>query len=126
MVSDDCVIPNNVFQVGETIKKMPGGDGTNPFSQLVEDAEGLDKIESLQDHPNEDLYEKAVHILEIYFDADDGGEDQNLAPSANANEYAFGAPSAVPAFAQAGAPMPAFNFGSSDPSQSGQAGFSFQ
>ncbi|MEW5301142.1 MAG: hypothetical protein WDW36_004021 [Sanguina aurantia] len=115
----------NILKVGETIKKLPGGDGTNPFSQLVEDAEGLDKIESLQDHPNEDLYEKAVHILEVYFDADDGGEDQNLAPSANANEYAFGAPTAAPAFAQPGA-APAFNFGSVDPSQSGQAGFSFQ
>jgi len=33
-----------------------------------------------QDHPNEDLYEKSVHMLETYFDIDEG-EDQNLAPA---------------------------------------------
>lgn len=27
---------------------MPGGTGSNPFAQLIEDAEGLDKIEALQ------------------------------------------------------------------------------
>ncbi len=45
-----------------------------------------------QDHPNEELYEKAVHILETYFDIDDAGEDQNLAPAITAGGYAFGAP----------------------------------
>ncbi len=37
-----------VLQIGEQIKKMPGSDGINPYAQLVEDAEGLDKIENLQ------------------------------------------------------------------------------
>lgn len=35
-------------QVGEQMKRMPGGSGNNPFAQLIEDAEGLDKIEALQ------------------------------------------------------------------------------
>ena len=30
------------------MRKQPGGSGANPYAQLVEDAEGLDKIESLQ------------------------------------------------------------------------------
>lgn len=30
------------------MKRMPGGSGNNPFAQLIEDAEGLDKIEALQ------------------------------------------------------------------------------
>jgi hypothetical protein len=67
--------------VGEVDRKAPGSDGSNPFSQLIEDAEGLDKIEALQEHQNEELYEKAVTILETYFDAEEG-EDQNLAPAA--------------------------------------------
>lgn len=79
------------LQIGEAAKKMPGSNGCNPYAQMIEDAEGLDKIESLQDHPNEDLYEKSVHILETYFDIDEG-EDQNLAPQAAGNAYAFGAP----------------------------------
>eukprot|EP00798_Chlamydomonas_sp_ICE-L_P008290 gene8290-1560_t len=117
--------PENILKVGETLKKMPGSSGLNPFVQLIEDAEGLDKIESLQDHPNEDLYEKAVHMLETYFDVDDG-EDQNLAPQMDSSgQYAFGAPTA---------PSPAgstFNFG--DPAAAaaqaanapGQATFNF-
>lgn len=35
-------------QVGEQMKRVPGGNGQNPFAQMVEDAEGLDKIEALQ------------------------------------------------------------------------------
>jgi hypothetical protein len=37
--------------VGEGERKAPGGSGQNPFAQMVEDAEGLDKIESLQVGP---------------------------------------------------------------------------
>lgn len=37
-----------LLQVGEQLKRMPGGSGSNPFAQLIEDAEGLDKIEALQ------------------------------------------------------------------------------
>jgi hypothetical protein len=124
------------IQVGEQAKRMPGGTGSNPFSQLVEDAEGLDKIEALQvrlwrvvcaarhavcrvlhhthlialllrrgfpnpcfalvstpfrpqEHQNEDLYEKAVQMLETYFECEEG-DDQNLAPQMAGNQYAFG------------------------------------
>ncbi|KAG1665775.1 hypothetical protein FOA52_002870 [Chlamydomonas sp. UWO 241] len=86
----------NILWVGEGLKKAPGNDGSNPFARAIEVAEGLDKIEALQDHPSEDVYEKAVHILETFYDADGEGADQNLAPavSENAGAYAFGAPAA--------------------------------
>ena len=35
-------------QVGEAEKELGGVSGTNPFAQLVDEAEGLDKIEDLQ------------------------------------------------------------------------------
>jgi hypothetical protein len=42
-----------------------------------------------QEHQNEDLYEKAVSILETYFECEEG-DDQNLAPQLAGNQYAFG------------------------------------
>ncbi len=78
----------NILKVGQAERNMPGGTGVNPFAQMIEDADGLDKIEHLQDHPNEDLYEKAVHILETYFDVDEG-DDQNVAPGGSAVSRGF-------------------------------------
>lgn len=103
----------NILKIGDALKKQPGSNGINPFAQLIEAADGLDKFERLQDHPNEDIYEKAVHILEGYFDIEEG-EDQNLAPAVDPSQgqYGFGLPTA-PAPQQGG-----FNFG--DPSAAGQ------
>lgn len=109
----------NILKIGEQMKAAPGSDGQNPFSKLVEDAEGLDKIEQLQEHANEDLYEKAINILETYFDCEEG-EDQNLAPQATAGGYAFGAPAGMAA--QGGT----FNFAGPPGGAPGQGPFNFQ
>ena len=78
-------------QVGETDKEMQGPTGTNPFANIIDEAEGTDKIEQLQSHEHEEIYEKAVSILEAFFDVEDG-EVENLAPAVDANQgtYAFG------------------------------------
>lgn len=78
-------------QVGEADKEMQGPNGTNPFANLIDEAEGTDKIEQLQSHEHEEIYEKAVAILEAFFDVEDG-EEENLAPAVDANQgtYAFG------------------------------------
>ena len=46
-------------QVGEQDRDVQGGSGQNPYASLIDAAEGLDKIEELQNHNNEDIYEKA-------------------------------------------------------------------
>jgi importin subunit alpha-1 len=111
----------NILRVGEQLKKLPGSNNQNPYAQAVEDAEGLDKIEMLQEHQNEDLYEKAVQILEQFFDVEEG-EDQNLAPALDMaqNAYAFGAP------AQPAGGFNNFNFGGDAPAAGQQAAFNFQ
>jgi len=40
-------------------------------------------LEALQEHENVDLYNKAVHLLETYFAAEE--DDQNIAPNVTAN-----------------------------------------
>jgi len=97
----------NILKVGEAEKELAGPAGVNPYVNMVDEADGLDKIEELQSHSNEDIYEKAVTLLETYFDVEDG-EVENLAPSvdAAAGTYAFG----TAAGAQ-GAPAGGFNFG---------------
>ena len=65
------------------------------YTTFVDEAEGLDKLEQLQNHNNEDVYKKAMHILETYFGLDDE-EDEQLAPEAGQQGFVF---------AQGGAPM---------------------
>jgi importin subunit alpha-1 len=85
----------NILKVGEADKELAGPAGVNPYTALVDEAEGLDKVEDLQNHTNEDVYDKAVSLLETFFDVE-GGEVENLAPAAVAGgaggggAYAFG------------------------------------
>eukprot|EP01125_Pyxidicula_operculata_P002972 TRINITY_DN129_c0_g1_i1.p1 TRINITY_DN129_c0_g1~~TRINITY_DN129_c0_g1_i1.p1 ORF type:complete len:518 (-),score=165.53 TRINITY_DN129_c0_g1_i1:226-1779(-) len=78
----------NVLRSGETFD-------INPYVGIIEDCNGLDKIENLQNHSNNEIYEKVISILEEYFGAEE--EDQNTAPNINAanNSFAFGVGSNV-------------------------------
>uniref|UniRef100_A0A7S1XWA2 Importin subunit alpha n=1 Tax=Phaeomonas parva TaxID=124430 RepID=A0A7S1XWA2_9STRA len=60
------------------------------FATLVDEAGGLDKLEGLQEHQDETIYNKAVNIIETYFNDADEVEDENLAPAVQGNSFAFG------------------------------------
>ena len=55
---------------------------------------GLDKIEYLQSHSNQDIYQKAYTMIDKYFSHDEAGdEDNRLAPQQNQQgQFAFGVP----------------------------------
>jgi len=83
----------NILKVGE---KDANNGGQNQYATFIEEADGLDKIESLQRHNKRDIYDKAVKILEAYFAAEE--EDTQLAPAMDAQHqtYTFGTNAVVP------------------------------
>ena len=80
----------NILKVG-ACDREENSTAVNAYAAFVDEAEGLEKIEQLQNHPNNDIYDKAVKIMETYFGLEEE-EDQNLAPrmDAGGGTYAFG------------------------------------
>ncbi|KAK1385591.1 Importin subunit alpha [Heracleum sosnowskyi] len=67
---------DNILKVGEAEKNV-GNSEVNYYARMIDEAEGLEKIENLQSHDNNDIYQKAVKILETYW-LDE--EDDDLLP----------------------------------------------
>ncbi|KAL5700334.1 Importin subunit alpha-4 [Ranunculus cassubicifolius] len=78
----------NILKVGETDKEMGNTGGVNVFAQMVDECEGLDKIENLQSHDNHEIYEKAVKLLEKYW-LEDEDDEQNVQPQDATQQGAF-------------------------------------
>ncbi|MBA0549754.1 hypothetical protein Golob_020770 [Gossypium lobatum] len=74
----------NFLKVGEA-EKATGAVEFNFCAQLIEDADGLEKIENLQTHDNSEIYEKAVKILETYWLE----EDEETLPPADGTQQSF-------------------------------------
>ncbi|KAM7278886.1 hypothetical protein ACFE04_006020 [Oxalis oulophora] len=92
----------NILKVGEAEKTMGNNGDVNYYAQLIDEADGLEKIESLQSHDNNEIYEKAVKILETYWLEE---EDETL-PAGDGPQtgFQFGGNSVQ-------APSGGFNFG---------------
>ncbi|EPS69743.1 hypothetical protein M569_05021, partial [Genlisea aurea] len=69
---------HNILKVGES-EKIRNGDA-NHFARLVDEADGLEKIENLQSHNNNEVYVKALMLLEAYWVEDEDGEDASALP----------------------------------------------
>jgi len=87
---------DNMLKIGEADRAAAGGE-LNEYTTLVEEADGLDKLEELQSHQNDEIYQRAVKILEAYFGEEDDDEE-NLAPETDGSAYAFGMQQSAPAF----------------------------
>jgi len=78
----------NILNVG----KLEGDKttGVNRFAELVEECQGLDNLEELQRHQNEEIYNKCVKILRDFFDSEE--EEVGDAPvvDASSNQFQFG------------------------------------
>lgn len=105
LVALDAV--DNILKLGVKLNK--------DYTSFVDECDGLEMIENLQEHESEKVYEKAVNIIETYFGAEDDGEDENLAPEINGGTFSFGVNKTVteanPAHSNA-QPFTTFNFAS--------------
>ncbi|XP_030344949.1 importin subunit alpha-6 isoform X6 [Strigops habroptila] len=88
----------NILRLGEQESKQ-NGMGVNPYCALIEEAYGLDKIEFLQRHENQEIYQKAFELIEHYFGVEE--EDSSIAPQVDESQQQF-------VFQQQEAPMEGF------------------
>lgn len=79
----------NILRMGQA--GLPEGSASE-YGQQVDSEGGLDKIEALQNHGTQEIYEKAMKIISKYFGFEDGGT--YMAPGEDqGGHFAFGAPS---------------------------------
>jgi importin subunit alpha-6/7 len=88
---DDSKLLLIVLEALENILIKNEENGTS-HAQTIEEYQGLDALESLQDHPSNEVYMKAVSILERFFGGAEEEEDQNIMPSSDANCFEFSVP----------------------------------
>lgn len=71
-----------LFRVAESI------NGLINFCNMLEEIGTVDKLEALQNHENQEIYEKAYNIIDTYFNGDDD-EQKELAPTSTNGALEF-------------------------------------
>ncbi|XP_045439602.1 importin subunit alpha-3 isoform X2 [Pipistrellus kuhlii] len=72
-------------------------DEAETIANLIEECGGLEKIEQLQNHENEDIYKLAYEIIDQFFSTDDIDEDASLVPEAiQGGTFGFNSSANVP------------------------------
>lgn len=74
-----------LFRVAEAM------NGLENFCSMIEEIGALDKLEALQNHENQEIYEKSYALINTYFSDDDTVENPELAPRAVNGELEFNA-----------------------------------
>jgi len=92
--SGDVRIITIALEAIECMLKLYGSANTPALlnvPQLMEEADGISRLEQLQEHENEGIYNKAVKIIETYFSEEgEETESENLAPQVTGNTFSFG------------------------------------
>jgi importin subunit alpha-1 len=95
-VSDSKVVAvaleglENIFKLGQTL----GEAIMQNLVTIVIDCNGLQLIEDLQNHENQNIYQRAVKVLETYLGAEDEEDGVIIAPEvmSGGQTYGFGGP----------------------------------
>ena len=108
LVANEIHIVKNTLCALETLLK---GDSAN-VRDLIDEADGIEKIEDLQNHSSAEIYKKASEIIEKYFGGEEVDDTADIAPASNGTVFAFGLNNSIP--------QKGFNF-----AEQTQKGFSF-
>ena len=68
------------------LRQAVNNNGVNPYTSLIEECGGVDKLEALQRHDNQSIYRRALNVLKVYFEAveeDQEVTDSNAPPGSN-------------------------------------------
>ncbi|CAI5727810.1 hypothetical protein KXD40_005692 [Peronospora effusa] len=76
----------NILRAGEASMSLT--DTENCMIRHIEEADGIELIQNLQFHHEEDIYEKSVRIIRDYFDGEDE-EDFDITPDMDYNSHQF-------------------------------------
>lgn len=96
---------NNILKVGKKENSMED----NEYADIVEECGGLDTLEELQRHENEEVYEKSVKILQNYFESEED-DGMGMAPQVENGQFAFGATNGANSNANSSQAAGLFNF----------------
>ena len=77
---------DHILQAGERVGKI------KYWREVLDECDGLEKMEELQDHPSTEIYEKVIYIIERFFGYEELSIDENLMPEVNGDQFAFGFP----------------------------------
>eukprot|EP00731_Ephydatia_muelleri_P030459 Em0021g982a len=86
---DSTIIQVVLDGLGNILKLAAQSGQSDAITSAIEECGGLDKIEKLQQHNNEDIYKLAYSVIDTYFSSEDT-EDNSVAPRAGADAYQFG------------------------------------
>lgn len=110
----------NILRVGQKEKDASGAE-YNDYARSIESVGGLDKIEGLQHHSNQEVYEKALRILEVFFIPEEEEEIEGVLPDSAGAQFGFGVAQAPEGGFSFG-PANTGGFGSTPQDQQGGAG----
>ncbi|ELT97738.1 hypothetical protein CAPTEDRAFT_180032 [Capitella teleta] len=88
LVAKDTQVVQVVLDGINNILKA-AGDNVNTVCTEIEECLGLDKIEFLQQHENEEIYKLAYEILDNFFSGEDEGDDAAIAPAQTTEGFEF-------------------------------------